>query len=115
MAAISAGWLSLPPKPPPIRRTSTVDGIVRQAEHLGDGVLDLGRMLRRGMDKHVAALARNGIGDLSFEVEMVLPADMHRAGDPVAARRRAPRPRRRAAISCGGQEIGVGGQRFLDD
>ena len=51
------------------------DGVVGKAEHLGDGVLDLARMLRRGMDQHVARLAGDGVGDLTFEVEMVLAAD----------------------------------------
>ena len=59
------------------------DGVVGQAEHLGDGVLDLGRVLGGGMDQHVAVLAGDGVGDLAFEVEMVLPADMQRAGDAV--------------------------------
>ena len=73
--AISAGWLSLPPKPPPIRRTSTVTALSDRPSTLATVCCTSARMLRGGMDEHVAALARNGVGDLAFEIEMVLPAD----------------------------------------
>ena len=80
---IGRGWLSLPPKPPPMRRTSTDDGVVAQAEHLGDVVLHLGRVLGRGVDVEVAVLAGDGHGDLAFEIEVVLSADGELAAQPV--------------------------------
>ena len=58
------------------------DGVVGNAEDLGDGVLDLARMLRRGVDQHVAPLAGDRIGDLTFQVEVILAADDNAAFDP---------------------------------
>ena len=62
------------------------DRVVVEAEHMGDDVLHLGRVLGRGMDEHVAVLAGDGERDLAFEVEMLLPADAELAGDLASAR-----------------------------
>ncbi len=48
---------------------------------MGDDVLHLARVLRRGMDDHVAVLAGDGERDLAFEVEVLLAADAELAGD----------------------------------
>ena len=55
-------------------------GMVRQAEAVGHLVLDLGRVLRRAMQRHVPVLARNGERRLPLEIEMFLPADLDPAG-----------------------------------
>ena len=62
------------------------DGVVVQAEHVGDDVLHLARMLGRGIDEHVAVLAGDGERDLAFEIEMLLAADAELAGDLPSAR-----------------------------
>ena len=49
------------------------------AEHMRNHVLDLARMLRRGMNRDVIVFAGNGERDLALEIEMLLTADMHRA------------------------------------
>ena len=54
-----------------------------QAEALRDQVLHLARVLSRAVDKHAAVLARHGVGDLAFEIELLLAADIERVGDPV--------------------------------
>ena len=64
-----------------MRRTSTVTAFVVQAEHVGDDVLDLGRMLGRGVDEHVAVLAGYRERNLALEIEMLLAADAELAGD----------------------------------
>jgi len=53
-------------------------GVHRRAKRLCHLVLDLGRVLGRGMDNHVAIILRQGEGGLTFEVEMLLPADIDR-------------------------------------
>ena len=59
------------------------DGIGRDAERVRDAVLDLGRVLGRGIDRHVGIFLRHGERDLAFEVEMVLTAAPRLARDPV--------------------------------
>src|SRR4029079_16124806 len=49
--------------------------VLALAEDMRDDVLDLGRVLRRGMDEHVAVLAGYREGDLALEVKMFLAAD----------------------------------------
>jgi hypothetical protein len=56
------------------------------AEHGGDHMLDLARMLGRDQQRHVLVLAGDGERDLAFEVEMLLTADRHRAFQPARAR-----------------------------
>ncbi len=50
------------------------------AQHLGDHVLDLGRVLRRRIDGDLVVLAGDRQGDLPLEIEVLLPADPHPAG-----------------------------------
>ena len=71
---------------------------VRDAEHAGDDMLHLGRMLRRGIDVDVAVLARDREGDLALEIEMLLPADAELARERMRRRARwrrtaSPRPK----------------------
>ena len=60
----------------------------RHAESVADHVLDFARMLGRGEERDVVVLARNGQGDLAFEIEMLLPADGHAAAEPVLGARK---------------------------
>ncbi len=55
----------------------------RHAERVGHLVLDLGRVLGRGMDMRAAIFGRQGERCLPFEVEMLLPADRDAAVDAV--------------------------------
>ena len=48
-------------------------GVHWLADRLGDLVLDLGRVLGRGMDDHIAVVLREDEGSLAFEIEMLLP------------------------------------------
>ena len=59
------------------------DLVLADAEHLGHDGLNLGRVLRRRVDDHLALLA--GIGDrrLRFEIELLLPAAGEHAAEPV--------------------------------
>ena len=97
--------LSLPPKPPPSAAHHRRHLVEVAAQQAGADVLDLGRMLGRGMHDDVAVLARQGEGDLAFEIEMLLPADaelgaqrvrrrLHR-GVGVAAQQRSAAPAHR--------------------
>ena len=52
--------VSLPPKPPPIRRTSTGHEGIRQAKHARDNMLNLARVLGRGMHQERIVLSGNG-------------------------------------------------------
>ena len=52
----------------------------RQVQGVGDFVLNLGRVLGGGIDVHAVFLRHRG-GDLAFEVEVFLAADLHRAFD----------------------------------
>ena len=80
------------------------------AQQPGADMLDLGRMLGRGMDDDVAVLAGQREGDLTLEVEMLLPADaefgrqaMRRAGQRrcrIAAHQRGRRLHIRLAGQC---------------
>src|SRR5208282_5350053 len=62
---------------------------VGQAENARDDVLDLGRVLGRAIEGHLARFARHGERHLPFEIEMFLAADAERAVEP--ARRRGER------------------------
>ncbi len=53
------------------------DRVAGDAEHARDDDLRLGGMLRRGVDQHLAALVDVGQRRLSFEIEVLLPADLH--------------------------------------
>src|SRR5207244_3127137 len=50
------------------------DRSVGNGERSGDKMLDLGRVLRRRIQQHLAALPGNGKRDLSLEIEMLLAA-----------------------------------------
>ena len=58
---------------------------VGQAEHAGDDVLHLRRVLGRGQDVHRAVLVGDGERDLAFEVEVLLAADAQGAFEPMRA------------------------------
>ena len=76
-AASSAGWAacdSLPPKPPPIRvQMQTTWFCCKPRQWATDG-LDLARVLGRGVDRDLAALAGDRQGRLGLQVEMLLAA-----------------------------------------
>ncbi len=55
------------------------DLVHRDAKHLGDQLLHLGGVLRRGVDDHAAVLGGHHRGDLSLQVEMFLPANVQAA------------------------------------
>ena len=65
---------------------------VGNAEDAADDVLHLGRVLRRSVDRHLAAFAGRGDGDLAFEIEMLLAADGELALEAMRRRRSAPPP-----------------------
>ncbi len=65
------------------------------AERVRHDVLHLGGMLRRAVHPHAAVLERHRVGDLPFEVELLLAADRQRALQP--ARRGGDRGLRVAA------------------
>ncbi len=54
-------------------------------------VLHLGRVLGGGLDDHIPPLLRDRGGDLAFQVEMFLPADLEAALDHVRRRGDGPR------------------------
>ena len=83
MQAKGAAWVSLPPKPPPMRRTSTVTAWCGLAENRGDQVLHLARVLGRAPDQQVAVLARHGKRDLALQIEVVLAAHPDAAREPM--------------------------------
>ncbi len=60
-------------------------GVHGNAQGLGHFMLDFSRVLRRGMDQHVA-LVRLGRCGLTFKIEMLLPADFHAAFDLIVRR-----------------------------
>jgi len=53
------------------------------AEHMRDDLLHFAWMLRRTVDEHAGAFLRNGIGDLPFEIELFLSANLELACQPV--------------------------------
>ena len=76
-AAIIAGiaaCVSLPPNAAAHPLADADDFVLAEAEHLGDDGLDLGRVLRGGVDDHLALLA--GVGDrgLRLEIKLLLAA-----------------------------------------
>ena len=69
---------------------------VRDSEDAGDDVLRLGRVLRRGVHRHLVPFAGKGERRLALEIEMLLPADRELAIQPMRAPCRSRPPRRRA-------------------
>ena len=49
-------------------------GVHRHTQRLGNLMLNFRRVLRAGMDGHVAALLRQSEGDLTLQIKMLLPA-----------------------------------------
>ena len=87
--------------------------MVRQFQGPSDQMLHLRRVLGGGIDQHIAVLPRNRHGDLAFEIEMLLPADIDPPRQPV----RRPSQRRggiAARHELGRQHEGLGGQRLVD-
>ncbi len=58
------------------------DLVHRHAEHFGHQLLHLGGVLRRGVDDHAAVFGGHHRGHLRFQVEVLLPADVQRTGQP---------------------------------
>ena len=61
--------------------------MIGQFQRPSDEVLHLGRVLRGAVHQHVAILAGDRHGDLPFEIEMLLPADIDAARKPQRRRR----------------------------
>ena len=70
----------LAPKTAPHAAGFNRHGIIAGAKNCGNFVLDLAWMLGRGVDQHIAILARNGQCCLPLEIEMLLPANVDTAG-----------------------------------
>ena len=62
------------------------DAVRRHAERARDLELDLGGMLRRAVDQHVAVFLREGVGNLALEIELLLAADAKAALEAVRRR-----------------------------
>ena len=106
-AAIIAGiaaCVSLPPNAAAHPLADADDLMLADAEHLGDDDLNLGRILRRRVDDHLALLA--GIGDrgLRFEIKLLLAAAVEHAAQPVRRRCESPRRRRRGRCAARADE-----------
>ena len=84
-----------------------------EAEAVGDDVLDLARVLRRGVDEHVAVLAGNCERHLAFKVEVFLAPHPELAGDLL---RRAGNLLGRVAANEAviGVDPGLGDDRVVD-
>ncbi|MPM91868.1 hypothetical protein SDC9_139002 [bioreactor metagenome] len=54
-------------------------GVVRQSQSMRDPVLHLTRMLGAGVDPPLLLLQRQHVGDLAFQIEMFLPANLEAA------------------------------------
>ena len=83
IAAKPCGCISLPPNPPPIRRHCTVTSWLRQAEHVGDDLLGLRRVLGAALDEDLAVLVDQGQRGVGLQVEVLLAAELELAGEPV--------------------------------
>ena len=85
----------------------------RHVEHVGNEMLHLARMLRRGVDQHVAVLTRDGERHLAFEIKVLLPADAQPAFHAIGAF-----GERGGAVVLAegvvGQDVLVGGERVID-
>ena len=114
IAAHCAAWSPCRRTPPPMRRTSTVTRASGTPSMLGDDVLHLARVLGRGVDEHVAVLARDGERDLALEIEMLLPADAQRARRADAALAASAAALSPCANVVVGQDVRVGCERVVD-
>ena len=61
-----------------------------QAQHVRDDVLGLGRVLGAGLDEDLAVLVDQRQRGVGLQVEVLLPAELEFAAEPVGARLRAP-------------------------
>ena len=66
------------------------DLVRRQAQHVRDDVLGLGRVLGAGLDEDLAVLVDQGQRGVGLQVEVLLPAELELAGEPVRGARPAP-------------------------
>ncbi len=111
-AAHCAAWLSLPPNAAAHPPHLDGDRGVGQPEHVRHDVLQLARMLGRGVDQHVV-LAGNGERHLALEIEVLLPADAQCAGEAARACRE-----RCGGITLGkgvvGQDVAIRIERIVD-
>jgi hypothetical protein len=55
------------------------DVVRMQAQRMRDHVLHLARVLGRALHQHAAVFLRDGVGDLAFQVELLLAADIQLA------------------------------------
>ena len=78
-AAGVAACVSLPPKPPPIRRLCTTTLLAGTLNKWATSGLHLGRVLRGGGDEHGPVLARLGPRRLRLQIEMLLPLQLEGA------------------------------------
>ena len=87
--------------------------VERNAEHMRDAVLNLGRMLGGREDMDIAAFARGRKRDLAFEIEVILPATAEFAREPM--RRRCERSGNIAALHLlDGRNVKLLCHRLLD-
>jgi hypothetical protein len=57
--------------------------LFRETEAMSNEMLNFADVLCGAMDVHRAVLSRDGDADLAFQVEVFLPADAQRAGEPM--------------------------------
>src|SRR5262249_56183730 len=76
-------------------------------------MLDLARVLGRGMDQHIVVLAGDRVGDLTLEIKMILSTCAYGPGNTI---RRFAQRRIDVAKAHGlrGQKIGIGRERVVD-
>ena len=84
-------------------RADADDHVLAQAETVGHDGLDLARVLGRGVDGHLAPLARDGQGRLRLQVEMLLAAGAKGPLDHVLGPRQGGLERRRAPAAGSGR------------
>ena len=99
-AAQALACVSLPPKPPPMRRHCTIDLVPRHVEHVRDDLLRLATgAASTTATNRLAVLVARRQRRLRLEVEVLLPADGELAaagGAALAASARAGSPRAHA-------------------
>ncbi|OQC05888.1 MAG: hypothetical protein BWX79_02198 [Alphaproteobacteria bacterium ADurb.Bin100] len=85
--------------------------VVVHAQRMRHPVLGLARVLGAGIHQPLVLLLRQHIGDLAFQVEVLLPADLELAAEPVR-RSRQPRLGVAPAHAHGRQHEALRGQRL---
>ena len=66
------------------------DLVARPAEHVGDDLLRLGRVLGAGLDEDLPALVDVGQGAVGLQVEVLLAGELEHAGEDVRRRLASP-------------------------